>query len=666
MCGIAGILGSNLSSFERREQLAFMLGQIAHRGPDAWGSYVNSSVALGHVRLSVIDVTDGHQPLVIGSGAGQDVLTYNGEVFNHIELRRQLEGLGERFRTKSDTEVLLRALQRWGLDALPRLNGQFAFLYWDAALRRLVAARDRYGILPLYYSSHEGRIYFASELKAFDAVPEFRRRFEPANVLEHGLLWNTLEDRTVYAGIRSVEAGTCVLFGPSAPERTLRYYRLGEGSREPVPATFDEAKGLLRQKLGDAVALRLRSDVPVGNYLSGGVDSSVIALLTDRLRTDRFRTFSIAFADPAYDESRYQAQMAARLRTEPFTLTVSDADIEQNFERAVRHGERPVFRTAPVPLLLLSRHVRESGIRVVLTGEAADEILWGYDSFKELKLLRFWARFPQSRLRPQLIRTLYPHLAHYRDSAQFGLMRMFYEGFLDTYDSALGGLNFRVHNNGILRSYMRPEHQEGMSNGALLERVRALLPPDASDLTMLQRNQILEMRTLLPGYLLSCQADRMSLANGVEGRYPFLDHDLVEWAFQLPDRFKLPLLAQKHLLREAFRDDLPPDIVDRPKQPYQAPDLKAFFPGGRLCPLAQEHLDPRAIESVGLFDARMVQRFTTKFSRGVPGHLGYRDNMVFCFLLSTQIAAEHARERARRHAPSCSRTVDVTIDPRPA
>ena len=684
MCGIAGILGSDLSVAERREQLAFMLGSIAHRGPDAWGTYVNSCVALGHVRLSVIDVTDGHQPLVHGRvtgrvtgreagqgaahDAGQDALSYNGEVFNHVELRRQLEGFGERFHTRSDTEVLLRALQHWGLDALPRLNGQFAFLYWDAAQRRLVAARDRYGILPLYYTSHEGRIYFASELKAFDAVPGFRRRLEPGHVLEHGLLWNTLEDRTVYAGIRSVEAGTCVLFGTpgrSAPERTLRYYRLGEGSREPVPATFDEAKGLLRQKLGDAVALRLRSDVPVGNYLSGGVDSSVIALLTDRLRTDRFRTFSIAFADPAYDESRYQAQMAARLRTEPFTLTVSDADIEQNFERAVRHGERPVFRTAPVPLLLLSRHVRESGIRVVLTGEAADEILWGYDSFKELKLLRFWARFPQSRLRPQLIRTLYPHLAHYRDSAQFGLMRMFYEGFLDTYDNALGGLNFRVHNNGILRSYMRPEHQEGMSNGALLERVRALLPPDASDLTMLQRNQILEMRTLLPGYLLSCQADRMSLANGVEGRYPFLDHELVEWAFQLPDHFKLPLLSHKHLLREAFRDDLPPEIVDRPKQPYQAPDLKAFFPGGRLCPLAQEHLDPRAIESVGLFDARMVQRFTAKFARGVPARLGYRDNMVFCFLLSTQIAAEHARAQTPRHAPTSPRTVDVVIDPRP-
>jgi asparagine synthase (glutamine-hydrolysing) len=634
-----------------------MLGPIAHRGPDAWGTYVDPFVGLGHVRLSIIGFADGHQPFVLG----QDVLSFNGEIFNHVELRRDLEGLGDRFQTSSDTEVLLRALQRWGLDALPRLNGQFAFLHWNASQRRLVAVRDRYGILPLYFASHDGRIYFASEFKAFDAVPGFTRRLEPGNLLEHGLLWNTLQDRTVWSGIRSVEAGTCLVFDHAGNEKRVRYYHLGEGSRERVPATLEEAKRTLRQKLTDSVALRLRSDVPVGNYLSGGIDSSVITLLTEQLRTDRFRTFSIAFSDPAYDESKYQRQMTARLRTEPFTLLVTDADIRDNFERAIRHGERPVFRTAPVPLLLLSRHVRESGIRVVLTGEAADEILWGYDAFKELKVLRFWSRFPKSRLRPQLIRRLYPHLAHYRDGTQFGQMRMFYEGFLETYDGPLAGLAFRVHNNGILRAYLRPEFRDALNDDLLTERVGALVPPDVTGLSLLQRNQMLEMGTLLPGYLLSSQADRMALANGIEGRFPFLDHNLVEWVFRLPDRFKLPLLSHKHLLREAFRDDLPPDIVDRPKHPYQAPDLRAFFTDGRLCDLAREHLDAAAIESVGVFDRRMAQRFTDKFSRGVPARLGYRDNMVFCFMLSTQIAARHAADASPGSSPISHRTVDVTM-----
>lgn len=658
MCGIAGVLGTGLASAERREQLAGMLGAIAHRGPDGWGTYVDPLVGLGHVRLSIVGLSDGHQPFV----GGRHALSFNGEIFNHIELRRDLEALGERFVTRSDTEVLLRALQRWGVDALPRLNGQYAFLYWNGSSRRLVAARDRYGILPLYYTTHQGRVYFASEFKAFDGVPGMSRRLDPANVLEHALLWNTIEDRTVWSGIRSVEAGTCVTFEPSGQEHCLRYYRLGQGTREPVPATFDEAKRVLREKLRQAVALRLRSDVPVGNYLSGGIDSSVITLLTDELRGDRYKTFSIGFANPSYDESKYQRMMSARVNADPVTLTIRDADIEGNFERAILHGERPVFRTAPVPLLLLSRIVRESGVKVVLTGEAADEILWGYDSYKELKLLRFWARFPQSRLRPQLIRTLYPHLAHYRDGAQFGLMRMFYEGFLGTYDNALAGLNFRVHNNAVLRGYLRPEHRDSLSDETLLARVRALVPANDASLSLLQRNQILEMRTLLPGYLLSSQADRMQLANGIEGRYPFLDHELVEWVFQLPDRFKLPLLSQKHLLREAFRPELPPEIVDRPKQPYQAPDIKAFFSGARPSELARAHLDAAAIEATGIFDARMVQRFATKFARGVPERLGYRDNMVFIFLLSTQIAADHARRRGAPHAPRSPRTVDVTIE----
>lgn len=638
-----------------------MLGRIAHRGPDAWGTYVDPAAGLGHVRLAIVDVPEGHQPLVIDA----DCLSFGGEIFNHVELRVELEALGERFRTRGDAEVLLRALRRWGLDALPRLDGQFAFLHWDARARRLVAARDRYGILPLYVATHAGRAYFASEVKAFDVVAGLERRLDPVNVLEHGLLWNTLEDRTVWAGIRSVEAGTCLVLEPDGRERTVRYYRLGEGTTDPLPATFEDATQILRDKLLRSVKFRLRSDVPVGNYLSGGIDSSVVTLLTDRIRTDRYRTFCIAFEDALLDESRYQQQMVARLRTDPFTLRVRASDVAAHFERAIRFGERPVFRTAPVPLLLLSAHVRESGIKVVLTGEAADEILWGYDAFKELKVLRFWAKAPGSRLRPQLIRTLYPHLAHYRDVAQFGQLRMFYEGFLDSWDGPLAGLAFRVHNNAVLRSYLRAEHRLRLPEALVVDRVRSLADDRADRLTLLQRNQVLEMATLLPGYLLSSQADRMALANGVEARFPFLDHQLVEWVFQLPDRFKLPLLAHKHLLREAFRDDLPAEIVDRPKHPYQAPDLKAFFPDGAPCELARQELDRRTVEEIGVFEPRMVERFMDKFARGLPERLGYRDNMVFCFLLSTQIAARHAREAAPNRAPTSRRTTDVIVETAP-
>jgi asparagine synthase (glutamine-hydrolysing) len=496
-------------------------------------------------------------------------------------------------------------------------------------------------------------------MKAFDEIPGFQRCISPEHLLEHGLFWNTLGDRTIYQGIRSVEPGTVLIFEGQREARSQRYHQIGEGSRDPMPATFDEAKDMLRSKLRQAVSLRLRSDVPVGAYLSGGIDSSVVAHLTDGLRSERLKTFSIAFTDPRFDESRYQAMMTSRLKVDCFTLTVDDCAIRENFEAALYHTERPVFRTAPVPLHLLAKAVRDSGIRVVLTGEGADEVLWGYDAFKELKLLRHWAHLPPSRRRTILLRKLYPHLAHYSNSAQVGLLRMFYEGFLSSYDNALVGLNMRVHNNRVLANYLHQDHRLTVDDDWLIPRIRAILPDHWDSLSLLQRNQVLEMRTLLQGYLLSSQGDRMSLAHGIEGRYPFLDHELVEWLFHLPDGFKLPRMSQKHLLRETFRPDLPSEIIDRPKQPYQAPDLKAFFPDGVLCEMARHHLSPEAIRAAGLFDEQMVARLLAKWSRGVPENVGYRDNMVFTFLLSTQIVASQAKTRTQAGPPSSPKTIDI-------
>src|ERR1017187_270686 len=662
MCGLVGIFAGNSEPLARRALLEPMLARLQHRGPDAWGTWAGSAVALGHVRLAIVALMAGHQPFL----RDDCVLVYNGEVYNHLELRAELEALGEYFQTRSDTEVVLVALRRFGSQALARFNGQFALLFWNARTRTLTAARDRYGVRPLYHLEHQGAVYFASETKAFDAIPNYRRAICPEGLLEHGLLWNTLGTRTVFKGIQSLEAGTAVVFGATESPKTYRYHQLGEGTPHPLPSSFAEAKVHLRSMLANAVRLRLRSDVPVGNYLSGGIDSSVTTLLTDDLRTDRFQAFAIAFEDGAYDESHYQQMMAKRLNVDLVSIRITDALIRDNFEKAVWHAERPLFRTAPIPLLLLAEVVRAAGIRVVLTGEAADEILWGYDTFKELKLLRFWAKFPNSKLRPQLIRTLYPHLAHYRDGRQFGLMRMFYEGFLGSYDNDLVELNLRVPNNKILLNYLPRDCRPADLDGWLLDRVRQSLPPDWQQWSLLRKNQFLEMRTLLQGYLLSSQADRMSLAHGVEGRYPFLDHELLEWLFQLPDQFRLPLLSRKHLLRETFRANLPSEIVDRPKQPYQSPDLKAFFEGGRLGKLMNERLSPDAVAAAGLFDAAAVERFRGKFTRGMPPQVGYRDNMLASFLLSTQVvAAQLQHPWTGPVRPSSPRTVDLIEEGKP-
>jgi len=639
----------------RRDLVGHMLGQIQHRGPDGWGTWVAPTVALGHVRLSIIDIASGHQPFVVGT----DAITYNGEVYNHIELRAELEDQGERFITNSDTEVLLRALRLWGLDALKRVNGQFSFAWWSGRDRRLIAARDRYGVRPLYYTFWGRLACLASEMKAFDVIPGVVREFDPENVLELGLLWNNIGDRTPYRRICTVEPGTALVFESGKEPKAHSYYELGSSVPEERTGTFADAKAMLREKLTSAVRLRLRSDVPVGNYLSGGIDSSVTTWITNSLRADRYKSFAIRFRDSNFDESTYQTLVAERLHSELHTLTIDDSDIEDNFETAVIHGERPMFRTASVPLWLLARVVRQEGIRVVLTGEGADEVLWGYDSFKEIKLLRFWAMHPESTLRPQLIRALYRHLPHYKDPTTFGFLRMFYEGFLKSFDNALVGLNMRVHNNRILTAFMRPEHRAKMDDHWILGRVEEALPARQRSWTLLQRNQYLEMRTLLDGYLLSTQADRMSLAHGVEGRYPFLDHNLVEWVFHLPDEYKLPRFRHKHLLREAFREDLPAAVIDRPKHPYQAPDLRPFVRDGQWSPLLRAYLSPESVDRVGLFDRAMVERFLRKWVRGAPAQIGYRDNMLMCFLLSTQIAAYRASVRPDLVLPRSVKTVDV-------
>ncbi len=631
-----------------------MTGTLAHRGPDAWGTYAGQGIALGHTRLSIVDLAAGHQPMA----TPRFVISYNGEVYNHIELREELQQHGITFGTNSDTEVVLKAYEVWGKDAFSKFNGQFAILLWDKSNRQLIAARDRYGVRPLYVTHWLGAWYFASEMKAFDALTGFRREYDFQHLLEHGLLWNSIGSDTVYKGIRTVEAGTIEVFTDSEPPKVHRYYSLGCMPQES-PVSFAEAQEELREILRDAVRLRLRSDVPVGVYLSGGIDSSVIALLTSQIMGERFKSFSVTFSDPDFDESSYQNEMVARIGSEHHACRIDYEDISDNFLETVYHTERPIFRTAPVPLYLLSRLVRENGIKVVLTGEASDEILFGYDSYKELKLMQFWARSPASPWRPRLIRRLYPHLRHYADERGYGLMKLYYEDFLGTFSNDLAGLNIRIRNNTVLASAFNRELGVKYNEEGLTEKIKATFPPGYGEWTLLQRNQFLEMTTLLSGYLLSSQGDRMALGHGVEGRFPFLDHRFVERAFSWPDSYKLNVFSQKHILRSAFRGQIPESIIDRPKLPYQAPDLRAFIRNRKPVALAERFLSPESIREYGVFDERFVARFLRRFSERPPDRVGYRDNMALVFILSAQIALYWARNPRQSALDERRRTVDI-------
>ncbi|MDC7222445.1 MAG: asparagine synthase (glutamine-hydrolyzing) [Spirochaetales bacterium] len=638
MCGITGFLGYYRDREEQKKTLKNMMAQLDHRGPDGWGFYTDPLMALGHTRLSIQDLSGGHQPM----STGRYVISFNGEIFNFIELRAQMEKRGVEFQTTCDTEVVLKAFELDGPACFSSFNGQFALLIWDRKEQVLTAARDRYGIRPLYVLNHGGLYYFASELKCFDRIDGYRRSFNFKNLYEHGLLWNTLGERTVYENITSLPAGEYARYRVGEEPRRHTYYRLGENFAEPV-GNYEQTKEEMVELLGDSVRLRLRSDVPVGNYLSGGIDSSVIAHLTKIHNKDRFKTFAVSFADKGYDESTYQKEMVERLNSEHIDLKIDYSRINESLADAAYHFERPVFRTAPVPLYLLSKKVREENIKVVLTGEAADEILCGYDVFKEIRMLQMWRENRDEAHVTELLGQLYPHLAHYKDKTRMGFMKMYYEDFLEDFDNDLVGLNMRANNNRILLNYLNKDRAVPYEKEELLANLRAELPADYDRWSLLQKNQYLEMKTLLPGYLLSSQGDRMSLGHSVEGRYPFLDHRLVEKAFAYPDDYKLRGFSQKHILRDAFRGVIPSSIIDRPKQPYQAPDLKSFFHEGRLTDEAARYLSDEAVDRAGVFDKKYVNRLIKKFSRPMPKQIGYRDNMLITFILSSQMIS-HAME----------------------
>lgn len=654
MCGIAGILEFDKRKTPEITQLESMVSTLSHRGPDAWGTYVSNGMALGHTRLSIVDLGGGHQPMK----SDDLTIAYNGELFNYIELRQELKDRGVDFKTTSDTEVVLKAYQYYGTKAFSKFNGQYAILIWDNRSKRLTICRDRFGMRPLYILNHANKLYFSSEMKAFDTIKDFQRSYNMSHLFEHAITWNTLHDDTVYNQIRSLPGGTYEIYEEGRIIEQNRYYDIGETFTEST-LSFDDAKDEFRDLLEDSVKLRLRSDVPVGAYLSGGIDSSVTSYLASQFNKKQTKTFSVAFEDKEFDESHFQLEMSRQLNTDHHCEMVDYDSINENFMNAVYHMERPVFRTAGVPLFLLSKAVNASDIKVVLTGEGADEILFGYDSYKELKLMQFWGRNPDSKLRPQLIKRLYPHLQHYSDPQKYGLMRMYYENFLTNYDNELSGLNIRAHNNKVVGRYFHPDQKMDFDKDALLSKIKKQLPDNFYNWSILQRNQYMEMKTLLSGYLLSSQGDRMSMAHSLEGRYPFLDHRVVEKAFSYKCKYKLNGFRQKHLLSEAFKKEIPSSIINRPKKPYTAPDLKSFFPKGKLSETAAHFMSPEQIREYGIFDEKFIGRLIRKFNGQVPEEIGYRDNMLFTFILSCQMTNHWIRNPKIMHLDMSKRTVNI-------
>lgn len=630
MCGIAGIVDVGARVAASEAELRHMIVQLRHRGPDGYGFHRDGAIGLAHARLSIIDLSGGSQPI---HNEDKTVwVVFNGEIFNYIELRQDLEKAGHRFYTHSDTEVIVHLYEEYGDDFARHLNGQFAIALWDQVKQRLVLLRDRPGILPLYYGIRDGRLFFASEVKSILAGFGVAPTLDPDALDQLMTFWAPVSPQTLFKGVLEVRPGQMlVVSGGNVQARQYWDWTFPEdGEYHNAPA--ETQAETLHDLLVDATRLRLRSDVPVGAYLSGGLDSSVLVAIIHHYGNVPLRTFSIGFEDADYDESKYQQQMIDHLGADHSRISCGNSDIAQAFAQAIWHTEAPVLRTAPVPMMLLSGLVRSQGYKVVLTGEGSDEVLGGYDIFKEAKIRHFWAKNPNSAFRPRLLKRLYPYLDLSQAQAQVYLQNFFGAALDQPNVPHFSHIPRWVSTAKCKEFFSEPLKAQLRDNA--MEAMRQSFPPALDRWHPFHRAQYIEVKSLMAGYLLCSQGDRMLMANSVEGRFPFLDHRVIEYANAVHPKLKMKVLNEKYLLKRAMGRYLPEGIVKRFKQPYRAPSIPAFF-GSNSPEYVKEMLGPETIRKYGYFDAAKVGRLLKKIEQGRA--IGNKDSMAAVGILSTQL-----------------------------
>ncbi len=612
-----------------------MIGRLHHRGPDGTGFLLDGPIGLAHARLSIIDLDGGHQP--IHNEDHRIWAVFNGEIFNYIELRRALEAQGHRFYTQSDTEVILHLFEQYGERFVEHLNGQFAIALWDTRRQTLILARDRTGIRPLFYTESAGRLIFASEIKALFALPGLQRRINPHALAEICTYWSPLAPRTAFDDVLSLPPGHLMIV-TNGVHRTSRYWDwVFPQSVSGAQRTETEYADELRELLIDAVKLQLRADVPVGAYLSGGLDSSIITSIIHNFTDIPLRTFSLTFEDAEFDESVHQRELVRYLGTDHTAIRCTHADIAAAFPRTVFHTETPIVRTAPTPMLLLSSHVRASGYKVVLTGEGADEVFGGYDLFKEAKIRRFMARVPASSIRPRILERLYPYLKHSPGTGRAFTEAFFKEGAEHVNDPFFAHIPRWMTTQRIHRFFSK-DLRATIGQWDPYAAIVATLPPDIRSWIPMGRDQYVEAHTLMTGYLLCSQGDRMAMANSIESRFPFLDHRLIEFANRLPPKLKMRGLTEKYLLKKSMAGLLPESVRTRTKQPYRAPDSQSFFNAGKPADYVADLFSSQKISAAGFFDAGSTNKLFEKCRAGRA--IGFADNMAFVTILSTMLLHE--------------------------
>jgi len=630
VCGIAGIFFPEGPGSVDLRLLRRMTGALDHRGPDERGFYVDDRAGLGHARLSIIDLATGTQPM--HNEDGSLWIVYNGEVYNYIELRETLQKKGHRFYTGSDTEVILHQFEEDGPDCLRHLNGQYAFAIFDNRKKRLFLARDRLGILPLYFAQLNDTFLFASEIKAIFQHDGMRREFDPIALDQIFTFWTPLPGKTAFQDVHELAPGHHMTVSEGGIQ-VQKYWDIPFSPpgqyRQESPDRLTES---IREILLDAVRIRLRADVEVGTYLSGGLDSSGITSLVARYFNHEVQSFGIRFEEPAFDESGPQQVAVSFLGTRHHDLLADNRAIGESLPQVVLHCEKPILRTAPAPLFLLSKRVRQNKIKVVLTGEGADEVFGGYNIFRETKVRAFWSKFPESSVRPRLVRKLYPYL--FQNAKHPAFLTAFFGRDLEDTQNPFYSHLIRWRNSSRNKQYFSREVQSRIGAYDGLDDLSRHLPGDYSGWDVFSKAQYLESFLFMSNYLLSSQGDRMAMAHSVEIRLPFLDHRLWEFMGQVPPRRKMPGLDEKFLLKRCLKQDLPESILKRNKHPYRAPNRQSLLHPS-IAERTSELLSESAVSRAGLFHPGRVQKMLQKITRA--SQLNEVDDMALVGIVTSQM-----------------------------
>jgi asparagine synthase (glutamine-hydrolysing) len=660
VCGIAGIFSQSGLLPKPEDLLKRMLARIQYRGPDESGIFFDGNVAFGSVRLSIIDITTGQQPL---STPDENLwIVFNGEIFNYIELKRDLIKTGHIFHTESDTEVLLHAYQEYGANCLDKLNGQFAFCIWDHTKKELFLARDRVGIRPLFYTWHDDTFIFGSEIKTIFEYPGIKAEFDNTSLSQVFTFWTTITPKTVFKNIYELPPGHWMRIKDG--DRVIKQYwnlRFPSEKNAYYKGSFSEAREELKALLTDAVRIRLRADVPVAAYLSGGLDSSATSALIKEVDPEVLRTFSIGFEDGEFDETPFQQEVSKYLNTKHTAFQCTNSDIGRYFPEVIWHAEIPILRSAPVPMYCLSKKVRENNIKVVITGEGADEMFAGYDIFKEALIREFWSRQPNSKYRPILLKKLYPYIPLFK-GRNANLLKFFYGYKLEETNSPYYSHLLRWKNTSNIMNYFTEDIQSSLSGYDPILEVYDLLEKNFDSYDRLGKSQWLEIAIFMSGYLLSSQGDRVSMANSVEGRYPFLDYRVIEFAATLPSDFKMHGLDEKYILKRLMDGRLPESVLKRPKQAYRAPIVNSFFSSSPP-PYVSELLSESKLQETGIFNFGVVQKLLNKIKENQL--ITEIDNMALAGILSTQLLyfqyiAKNLYRPKLQKLSNCKKIIDFT------